>query len=144
MTLWSDAREHVLSYVYYAFVFAGIGLLIGTGRESAYLLAGYVVRFMQSLSHANLRISFGPVLGKLLVSPQFHRVHHAVGIGHEGKHGGVNFAGVFAIWDVLFATANFRDIYPRTGVRDQLKGRDYGTSIVTQQWLALKRVFGRA
>jgi sterol desaturase/sphingolipid hydroxylase (fatty acid hydroxylase superfamily) len=144
MTFWSDAREHVISYVYYAFVFACIGLLIGAGRESAFLLAGYVVRFVQSLSHANVKLSFGPVLGRVLVSPQFHRVHHAIGIGHEGKHAGVNFGGVFAFWDVLFGTGNHRDIYPRTGVKDQLKGRDYGASIWSQQWLALKRVVGRA
>jgi sterol desaturase/sphingolipid hydroxylase (fatty acid hydroxylase superfamily) len=140
MTYWSDAREHVLSYVYFALVLAAVGLLVGAGRESTFLLAGYAVRFLQSLSHANVKLSFGSVFGRVIVSPQFHRVHHAVGIGHEGKHNGCNFASVFACWDVLFGSANLRNIYPRTGVRDQLTGRDYGATIVSQQWLALKRI----
>jgi sterol desaturase/sphingolipid hydroxylase (fatty acid hydroxylase superfamily) len=144
MTFWSDAREHILSYVYYALMLAGLGLLIGSGREMSFLFAGYVVRFIQSLSHANVRLSFGNVFGKIIVSPQFHRVHHAIGIGHEGKHHGCNFASVFAWWDVLFGTANTRDFFPRTGVRDQLKGRAYGETIFSQQWLALKRVVGKA
>ncbi len=144
MTFWSDAREHILSYVYYALMLAGVGLLIGSGRETSFLLAGYVVRFIQSLSHANVTLSFGSVFGKIIVSPQFHRVHHAIGIGHEGKHHGCNFASVFAFWDHLFGTANARNIYPRTGVRDQLTGRVYGESILTQQWLALKRLARRA
>ncbi len=144
MTFWSDAREHILSYVYYALLLAGVGLLIGTGREMSFLFAGYVVRFVQSLSHANVQLSFGNVVGKLIVSPQFHRVHHAIGIGHEGKHHGCNFASVFAVWDVLFRTANLRNIYPRTGVRDQLSGRQYGETILSQQWLSLKRLVGRA
>jgi sterol desaturase/sphingolipid hydroxylase (fatty acid hydroxylase superfamily) len=144
MTFWSDAREHVLSYVYYAFMLAVIGLLIGAGRDAAFLLAGFVVRFIQSLSHANVKLSFGPVFGRIIVSPQFHRVHHAVGIGHEGKHGGCNFASVFAFWDVLFGTANLRNIFPRTGVRDQLTGRDYGASILAQQRQAIKRIFRAA
>jgi sterol desaturase/sphingolipid hydroxylase (fatty acid hydroxylase superfamily) len=144
MTFWSDAREHILSYVYYALMLAALSLLIGSGREMSFLFAGYVVRFIQSLSHANVRLSFGDVFGKIIVSPQFHRVHHAIGIGHEGKNSGCNFASVFAFWDVLFGTANTRNIYPRTGVRDQLTGRNYGETIFSQQWLALKRLARKA
>jgi sterol desaturase/sphingolipid hydroxylase (fatty acid hydroxylase superfamily) len=143
MTYWSDTREHVLSFVYYAIVVAFVGLIIGAGRESAYVVAAFAVRYVQALSHANVRVSFGAIGNRLIVSPQFHRVHHAIGIGHEGPQHGCNFASVFAIWDVMFGTANLRDIYPRTGVRDQLSGRDYGRTLLVQQWLALKRVFGR-
>ncbi len=143
MTFWSDAREHVLSYVFYALVLACVGLLIGAGRESAFLLAGFAVRFVQALSHANLRISFGAIGNRIIVSPQFHRVHHAIGFGHEGKHHGCNFASVFAFWDVLFDTANLRDFYPRTGVRAQMSGVNYGATIASQQWRALKRIFAR-
>jgi sterol desaturase/sphingolipid hydroxylase (fatty acid hydroxylase superfamily) len=143
MTFWSDAREHVLSYVFYAFGLACVGLLIGAGRESAFILAGFAVRAVQALSHANVKFSFGATGNRIIVSPQFHRVHHAIGIGHEGKHHGCNFASVFAFWDVLFGTANLRNIYPRTGVRNQLQGADYGETIAAQQWLAIKRILQR-
>jgi hypothetical protein len=80
-------------------------------------------QLIESLAHANARLSFG-AFGRLLVSPRFHRLHHAIGIGHEsagkGTRGGHNFAVLFPVWDMLFGTARFDDCYPPTGVRDQL------------------------
>jgi sterol desaturase/sphingolipid hydroxylase (fatty acid hydroxylase superfamily) len=95
---------------------------------------------VESLSHANLRLQFGAAGERILVSPRFHRMHHAIGLGHEGKASGCNFAVLFPIWDVLLGTANFRVAYPATGIRDQLTGRDYGAGFWHQQWLGLKRV----
>jgi sterol desaturase/sphingolipid hydroxylase (fatty acid hydroxylase superfamily) len=93
---------------------------------------------------------FGPVFERVLVSPRFHRLHHSIGAGHESKGrgtlGGHNFAVLFPIWDVLFRTGDFRLRYDPTGIRDQLAeegGRDYGSGFWSQQWLGLRRVFGR-
>jgi sterol desaturase/sphingolipid hydroxylase (fatty acid hydroxylase superfamily) len=97
-------------------------------------------RVVESLSHANLRVSFGRIGEYLLVSPRFHRVHHAIGLGHEGRSRGCNFAVLFPVWDVLFRTANFENVYPATGVRDQLEGRDYGRGFWAQQILGVKRM----
>jgi sterol desaturase/sphingolipid hydroxylase (fatty acid hydroxylase superfamily) len=98
-----------------------------------------------------LRLSFGRIGERLWVSPRFHRLHHAVGVGHEtirsGRAvlGGVNFAVLLPVWDVLFRTANFEDRYEPTGVRDQItERRDYGRGFWAQQALGLKRLFGRA
>jgi sterol desaturase/sphingolipid hydroxylase (fatty acid hydroxylase superfamily) len=90
-----------------------------------------------------VRMAFGP-LKHLLVSPQFHRRHHAIGYGHEGSKAGCNFAVLFPVWDMLFRTADFSNTYPATGIRDQLSGRDYGRGVIAQQWLGIKRIFGRA
>ena len=102
---------------------------------------------MESLSHANVRLDFGPLRG-LLVSPRFHRLHHAVGLGHEsagqGSLGGHNFAVLFPVWDILFGSARFGDALQPTGIRDQQDGRDYGRGFWAQQWLGLKRLAGRA
>jgi sterol desaturase/sphingolipid hydroxylase (fatty acid hydroxylase superfamily) len=87
-------------------------------------------------------MSFGPVGDRILVSPLFHRVHHAIGSGHEGPARGCNFAQLFSFLDVLFGTAKFEKEYPRTGIRDQLAGRDYGEGFWRQQWLGLRRLFG--
>jgi sterol desaturase/sphingolipid hydroxylase (fatty acid hydroxylase superfamily) len=64
--------------------------------------------------HSNAKINLG-WLGWVVVSPQFHRVHHSVDPAHADK----NFAGVFSIFDYLFGTAHpSRDAYPETGIDD--------------------------
>jgi len=82
------------------------------------------------------------------VSPQFHRLHHAVSLGHEsagqGSLGGHNFAVLFPVWDLLSGSARFDSATQATGIRDQLAGRDYGRGFWAQQWLGLKRLTGRA
>ena len=65
----------------------------------------------------------------------FHRMHHAVGYGHEvtgklGVLGGCNFGILFPWWDVLFKTATFpKEVYP-TGVRDL----SVSNNLLMQQW----------
>jgi sterol desaturase/sphingolipid hydroxylase (fatty acid hydroxylase superfamily) len=61
------------------------------------------------------------------------------------KLGGQNFGVLLPCWDMLFGTANFELRYDPTGVRDQVeKQRDYGSGFWSQQWLGMKRLFGRA
>ncbi len=139
MTFWSDNRNHLLDDIVIDAAFALVALLIGVAPAQfvALVVAGRVV---ESLSHANVRLSFGRFGEYLLVSPRFHRVHHAMGLGHEGQARGCNFAVLFPVWDALFRTANFENVYPATGVRDQLEGRDYGHGFWAQQMLGLKRM----
>lgn len=56
---------------------------------------GAVIQFVE---HTNCRLSFGP-LNWLLVTPDYHRIHHAASI-HRGR----NLAGTFRIWDRMFGT----------------------------------------
>lgn len=66
------------------------------------------------LSHANINLSFGPFWW-LLVSPNYHRVHHSLTTEHIDK----NFVNWFPIWDIIFGTAcipKWREC-PSTGVR---------------------------
>lgn len=139
MTFWSDNRNHLLDDILIDAAFALVALLIGVAPAQfvTLVVAGRVV---ESLSHANVRISFGRFGEYVLVSPRFHRVHHAIGLGHEGSVRGCNFAVLFPVWDVLFRTANFENVYPATGVRDQLEGRDYGNGFWAQQMLGIKRM----
>jgi sterol desaturase/sphingolipid hydroxylase (fatty acid hydroxylase superfamily) len=65
-----------------------------------------------TLQHANLRWTFGPV-GRVLVSPAYHRLHHAPDTQ------GVNLGVVLTIWDVLAGYARFPargDAVGRTGL----------------------------
>jgi sterol desaturase/sphingolipid hydroxylase (fatty acid hydroxylase superfamily) len=143
MTFWNDDRNHLLDELIAGVWFAGVAFLIGVPPEQ-FVAAVMLTRFVESLSHANVRFGFGSLGERLLVSPRFHRTHHAVGVGHEGARFGCNFATLFPFWDVLFGTANFAYRGTATGIRDQLEGRDYGETFLTQQWLGLKRLFGRA
>jgi len=138
MTFWTDDRNHIVDEFIAALWMAVIALAIGVPPAQFPLLL-FLTKFVESLSHANLRWNLGP-LRYLIVSPQFHRVHHGIGVGHEGSQQGVNFSLVFAFWDKLFGTADFRDAYPATGVRDQLDGRNYGMGFWETQWLGLQRL----
>jgi sterol desaturase/sphingolipid hydroxylase (fatty acid hydroxylase superfamily) len=142
MSFWTDNRNHLLDDLIGALWFAGIALAIGV-PPGQFVLLVVVTRVVESLSHANLRLSFGRIGERLLVGPRFHRVHHAIGVGHEGTYRGVNFAVLFPVWDILFGTADFRSAVEPTGIRDQLAGRDYGEGFLRQQWLGLVR-FKRA
>jgi sterol desaturase/sphingolipid hydroxylase (fatty acid hydroxylase superfamily) len=139
MSFWTDNRNHLLDDLLGAFWMAGLALLIGVPPTQ---FVGIVVltRLIENLSHANVRLSFGTIGERLLVSPRFHRMHHAIGSGHEGPARGCNFAVLFPVWDVLFGTANFEPAYPPTGIRDQLSGRDYGEGFWRQQKLGLARM----
>jgi sterol desaturase/sphingolipid hydroxylase (fatty acid hydroxylase superfamily) len=145
MTLWSDNRNHLLDDLLRDSAFVLAALLIGI-PPGQFVAVVALTQLLESLSHANARIGFGPLLGKLLVSPRYHRSHHAIGAGHEstgpGSLGGHNFAVLFPVWDVLFGTARFNGRFEPTGVRDQLEGRDYGRGFWAQQWLGLRRLVG--
>ena len=143
MTFWTDDRNHLLDMVITDLVLAVAALLVGVAPGQFVAIVA-VTRAVESLSHANVRLAFGRVGERLLVSPRFHRVHHAIGLGHEGARQGCNFAVLFPVWDYLFGTANPVREYPATGIRDQLHGRDYGEGFWRQQWLGLKRLAGRA
>ena len=143
MTFWTDDRNHLLDMVLTDLVLAVVALAIGVAPGQFVAIVA-VSRALESLAHANVRLSFGRVGEWLLVSPRFHRVHHAIGLGHEGQSRGCNFAVLFPAWDHLFGTANPVREFPATGIRDQLHGRDYGEGFWRQQWLGLKRLAGRA
>ncbi|WP_290902523.1 sterol desaturase family protein [Aquabacterium sp.] len=149
MTMWSDNRNHLLDDLLRDVLIAFTARAIGVPPGQFVALVA-VTQLVESFSHANLRLSFGWLGERLLVSPRFHRQHHAIGIGHEsegpGTLGGCNFAVLFPVWDMLFGTARFDGGFEPTGIRDQLPdqgGRDYGRGFWTQQWLGLRRLVGR-
>lgn len=147
MSLWADDRNHLVDDLLRDAIFALIAVLIGV-QPGQFVLLLLATRAIETLQHANLRLSFGRLGERALVSPRFHRRHHAIGDGHEGADRGCNFAVLLPIWDVLFGTANFAPGYPATGIRDQLAtdgrpGVDYGQGFWSQQWLGLRRMVGR-
>ena len=134
MTFWSDDRNHLLDDLI-AFVWFGvIALAIGVPPLQFPLLV-LVLRFIESLSHANARLSFGWLGDRLLVSPRFHRAHH--GIRATGKRS-CNYGAVLPWWDMLSGTADFTPEYVATG--DPTGDEALATgSYAAQQWAGLRR-----
>ena len=111
MTFWSDDRNHLLDDII-GFVWqTAIALLIGIPPMQFPLLI-LVLRLLESLSHANARLSFGWLGERLLVSPRFHRAHHGLtAAGYDS----LNYGAILPWWDMLFRTADFNRTFVATG-----------------------------
>ncbi|MGH9079313.1 MAG: sterol desaturase family protein, partial [Acidimicrobiales bacterium] len=112
LSVLTSFRAHPLSHLP-GFLLASIPAFVLTGHRgiTPQLVTAYVC--LGTIPHANLRWSFGP-LGKLFVSPSYHRLHHAV----DGP-AGMNLGVVLTLWDVLAGRARFPDRRapaPRTGL----------------------------
>ena len=148
MTMWSDNRSHLLDSLLLDSIMVLVAQIIGVAPDQFIVIVA-LTQLSESFQHANLRLSFGRVGERLWVSPRFHRLHHSIGIGHESGGaktlGGHNFGVLLPWWDVFFGTANFESRYDPTGIRDQVENnRDYGSGFWSQQWIGMKRLFGRA
>jgi sterol desaturase/sphingolipid hydroxylase (fatty acid hydroxylase superfamily) len=142
LSLWSDDRNHLLDGIAQASFFAAIALAIGVAPTQFVVLTA-VTNFLQSVQHTNARLGFGRLFERVLVSPAFHRRHHAVGYGHEGTAYGCNFGVLFPWWDMLFGTASWvRSVEP-TGIRQEIEGESYGDGFFSQHWLAFARIARR-
>jgi len=143
MTFWTEDRNHLIDDLLRDGLMALLAVAIGVA-PGQFIGIVVVSRLLQSVQHANLRWRYGRLGEQLLVSPSFHRLHHAVGFGHDGPARGCNFAVLFPVWDRLFGTLDNRPGFVPTGIRDQVEGRDYGKGFFRQHWLAISRIFGRA
>jgi sterol desaturase/sphingolipid hydroxylase (fatty acid hydroxylase superfamily) len=86
-------------------------LVFGTVKALPLLMLGHMtvtwmpvlpLGILQVLSHFDLDLHYGPVVGRVLVSPRYHRVHHSA----DPAQRNTNFGIIFSCWDYLFGTAN--------------------------------------
>jgi len=159
MTMWSDSRNHLLDDLLRDAILVVVAQCIGVAPGQFVAIVA-LTQLSENLHHANLRLWFGRVGERLWVSPRFHRMHHAIGLGdtpsalamqpRAGVLRGHNFGVLLPWWDMCFGTANFDHRYEPTGVRDQIQPgpdgrvRDYGRGFWAQQWRGLQRLAGRA
>jgi sterol desaturase/sphingolipid hydroxylase (fatty acid hydroxylase superfamily) len=117
LTLWSDDRNHLVDDVLAAVWSGTLALLIGVAPEE-YPLVMVAFRLVESLSHTNVRLGFGPIGSPLLVGPQYHRLHHAIEHARPpfDRTMGCNFAVILPVWDVIFGTWRRDPAFPATGV----------------------------
>ncbi|HEX8572494.1 MAG TPA: sterol desaturase family protein [Allosphingosinicella sp.] len=105
------ARGHPLGVV--AVVLFNLPLALLFGSQAPHAAAAFVLFPLWGfVTHANLRLGFGPVT-PLIASPQWHRIHHSSLPEHRDR----NFANLFPIIDIAFGTYHRpgRDEYPPTG-----------------------------
>jgi sterol desaturase/sphingolipid hydroxylase (fatty acid hydroxylase superfamily) len=111
LSVLTSFRSHPLMHTT-GFLLATIPVvaLMPTRPVAPVLITIYVC--IGTLQHANVRWTFGPV-GRVLVSPAYHRLHHA----REDQR--VNLGVVLTVWDVLAGYARFPsrgDAVQRTGL----------------------------
>lgn len=92
-------RLHFVEVVLTAMVKAGF--IMAMGVESSVVLCNEaVITLLVMFHHANIRFAGENWLGKLIVVPSLHRVHHST-LRREHDH---NYAAVFSFWDRLFGS----------------------------------------
>ena len=67
----------------------------------------FLVALRSCLEHSGHEWTYGP-LGRIIVSPQYHAMHHSTARAHRDA----NFAGFLTIWDRLFGTMAERGDQP--------------------------------
>ncbi|MHA3061517.1 sterol desaturase family protein [Acinetobacter sp. ANC 4636] len=142
MSCWTNDRTNYLDGMVQSFVLAGVGIFWGvSGEEFVWLML--LGELVQNFSHANVRIGFGPVFGKIFVSPEFHRLHHMDFVPERPTLHNCNFGQVFAIWDVIFKTALYNEPVHPTGVTgDKMVDIDNDKGLIGVQVESLKRFWG--
>jgi sterol desaturase/sphingolipid hydroxylase (fatty acid hydroxylase superfamily) len=141
MTFWSDDRNHLLDDIISAIWFGAIALAIGVSPLQFPIMV-LLLRSLESLSHANARISFGWLGERLLISPRFHRAHHSVLAAGQRS---CNYGAVFPWWDMIFGTADFAREYIGTGDPSAEEAMHTGNWFQQQKaglkrfWKALRR-----
>ena len=113
MTPLTAARVHPLERpILGPFRAVTMGVLMGPafylyGGETAFptilgidLMAAFTFATGHLLQHSHVWLYFGPVLGRIVVSPAQHQIHHSSLPRHLDK----NFAELWAVWDWLFGT----------------------------------------
>src|SRR6201991_1570673 len=141
MSCWTNDRGSPVDGFIQSIILAVVGIVMGVEPDQfAWLmLFGELV---QNFSHANVRIGFGKVFGRIFVDPKFHRLHHMLVDPERPTLHNCNYGQVFSIWDVIFGTALY-GLAPRpTGVGDPLVDNDNEHGLLGLHWNALKRFWG--
>lgn len=99
MSVLTVFRTHPLIHVSYLITLVPGVILLSNGAVPTTVLVAYAA--VVAFEHSNTNLSFGP-LGRLFVSPNYHRIHHRL----EGRQD-VNLGFALTIWDQMSGRAVF-------------------------------------
>lgn len=111
LNLFTDLRVHSVDYIT-AQLLTFIPMFMLGLTPFAIVVVAFATEWFTHFIHANIRTNLGP-LRHVLVTPQFHRIHHSI----EPRHRDKNFGVCLNVWDRMFGTLHPDfDEYPETGV----------------------------
>ncbi len=99
LSILTTYRAHPLVHV--SFLLSAVPILAVGSNTATPAVVFTVYACLGALPHANVGWTYGP-MGRILVSPAYHRAHHAC----AGRID-VNLGTVFPVWDVLSRRAVF-------------------------------------
>jgi sterol desaturase/sphingolipid hydroxylase (fatty acid hydroxylase superfamily) len=99
LSILTTYRAHPLVHI--SFLLAAIPVLVVESNTATPALVFTAYACLGALPHANVRWTYGPV-GHILISPAYHRIHHAA----TGRLD-INLGTVFPFWDMLSRRAMF-------------------------------------
>lgn len=99
MSVLTVFRTHPLIHVSYLITLIPGVILLSNGTIPTAFLVAYAA--VVAFEHSNTNLGFGP-LGKIFVSPNYHRIHHRL----EGRQD-VNLGFALTIWDQMSHRAIF-------------------------------------
>jgi sterol desaturase/sphingolipid hydroxylase (fatty acid hydroxylase superfamily) len=98
-------RHHPIEAIFNAALIGGVVLAIGfsPAEIAIYTWVSFVIELV---AHANFALPprFDALLARLVVTPEFHHLHHS----RVSTEANSNFGQAFSIWDRLFGTARDR------------------------------------
>src|SRR4029077_21001057 len=108
-------RHHPAEAIFNGVVAGAVVLVMGFSPAEvvAYTWVAFVIELF---AHANLSLPprLSAILGRLIVTPEFHQIHHS----RQNAEANTNFGQAFSIWDTLFGTARVR--FPDDGPQLEL------------------------
>lgn len=125
LTVLTTARFHIVDVVVLTMFTTIPATLIGFPVQVA--VVTWILMLQDKVQHADLNWTWGPFY-RLLVSPRFHRIHHATDVESYDR----NFGRLFSAWDYLFGTAHASAAEPRSfGVAGLEMRETLGAQFVT-------------
>ena len=97
LTVLTHFRFPILDRLMSTLLLLPLGFISGSATLPVLFLT--LKLFRSLVEHSGLPWTYGP-LGRIIVSPSFHAVHHSRAPEHMDR----NFSGIFAFWDHLFGT----------------------------------------
>src|SRR5262249_47701264 len=103
-------RHHPVEAIFNSVLIGAVVLVIGfsPAEIAVYTWVSFVIELV---AHANIVMPswLGTILGNLIVTPEFHQLHHS----RSNAEANSNFGQAFSIWDTLFGTARSRSLEDR-------------------------------
>ncbi|HKB78848.1 MAG TPA: sterol desaturase family protein, partial [Thermoanaerobaculia bacterium] len=102
LTIATSLRVHIFEEMVRG-IFYFVPFFILAIPAHVWLPLDIAINWLLFLEHSDLDWTYGK-LGRFIVSPHFHRIHHSV----ETQDLDTNFGSFLSIWDRIFGTANAR------------------------------------